>query len=715
MKSRYLASVAATVVLFSASHVSAQEAGSATAAQPAETDDGEIIVTAQRREQKLSDVPISITALTGDQLAATGVVSSTDLATVTPGLQFPVAGAFAQPTIRGIGTTVTSAGSDANVAIYIDGVYQPSQAGNIFNFNNIERIEVLKGPQGTLYGRNATGGALNITTSTPSLTDARAKLSASYGSFSEVRLNGYVSVPVSDTLAVSVAGLYTDDDGYTRDVGRQVDLSNYDERAFRGKIFFKPTDNFELTLAGDWAKKTDLTGYSLKPLGGNTAQNVTIDPDPFHVKLSFTPDFSTKSRGASATAKLGLGDFTLSSISSIRRVDAYFFTDLDRTEVAASRAEFNTRQKTFTQEFNLASGDIGDFSFVTGAFYYNDKADNFNLRVNGVLGVTGRVTAEALAGYAEGTLELGPLSIIGGIRYSSEERGYVATRPTGNPTSLDTSVRYSAWTPRAALRYEFSPSDNVYATYSRGFKSGTYNVSGFSTIPVEPENVDAFEVGFKHYRAGVTFNASTFYYKYSNIQIQAIQVATGLTALTNAAKAEIYGAEAELAVPLGSGFDLRGGVAYTHSEYTSFPGALITTPRTAAAVCGANPNRPCGNTQAAGDASGNMMVRSPKWTGNLTLDYEGVFGGGTFRSSVTGSYNSGYYWDVDNRVKQDPYFLLNGRLSWGPEQGNWRISLWGRNLTNTTYQLYAVDTTQADAVAYARPRSVGVAVDFDFQ
>jgi iron complex outermembrane receptor protein len=352
---------------------------------------------------------------------------------------------------------------------------------------------------------------------------------------------------------------------------------------------------------------------------------------------------------------------------------------------------------------------------VGGIFYYKDRADNFNLRTNGVPGVKGRISTEAIAGYAEGTLEvIDRLSVVGGIRYSTEEREFTASRPVGSPLTLDTQVRYDAWTPRASIRYQLTPAANVYATYSNGFKSGTYNISTFNTVPVEPESVDAYELGFKYYDRGITLNAAGFFYSYTDIQIQAIQVATGLTALTNAARAEIYGFEAEASAPLGSGFEVLAGLAYTHSEYTRFPGALITTPRTSDAVCGLNPNRPCGNTQGPGDASGNAMVRTPELTINLTANYEGALAGGSFRASLTANHNSGYFWDVGNRLEQPSYLQLNGRLSWGPDRGPWRVALWGRNLTNKTYQLYAVDTTQADAVAWARPRSVGVALELAF-
>lgn len=673
--------------------------------------DGEIVVTAQRREQRLSEVPMSVSAFTAETLQASGVVSSLDLQTVTPGLQFPVTGAFAQPTIRGIGTTVTSAGSDANVAIYVDGVYMPNQSANIFDLNNVQRIEVLKGPQGTLYGRNATGGAINITTLTPSF-DPLARFNLSYGSFDEIRVNAYVSAPLGDRVAIGIAALYADDNGYSRDVVRDLRLAASNERAVRGRLLFRATDNFDITLAGDWSRRRDERAYTLKPFRGNTAQAAAIIPDdPFEAALSFTPFFATEAYGGSATAALRLGDYTLTSITALRQVDADFVTDLDRTQVNASVATFDTSQRTFTQELNLASGGGRTLTWVAGIFYYNDRAQNLNLLINNAPGIFGQVNSEAIAGYAEATWEVAPrLSLTGGLRYSTEERSFLARRPTGE--TIDTSVRYSSWTPRASIRYEVANGQNLYATYTSGFKSGTYNISAFSTTPVRPESVDAFEIGFRSYRRGFTFNAAAFYYSYDDIQVQALQPLTGLTALTNAARAEIYGMEIETQVPLSDQITLRSGIGYTHATYSDFPGALLTFPRTSG--CGANPNRPCGNTQTPADASGNDMVRTPKWTATLSLDYVTDLAGGELRGSVTGSYNSGFYWDAGNRLKQPDFFLLNANLSWGPDGGPWRIGVWGRNLFNQLHQLYIADTTQGDSVAYARPRSIGVSLGFDF-
>lgn len=675
-----------------------------------ETDEGEVVVTAQRREERLRDVPISVTAVTADMLEESGVSGATELAAVTPGMTYPVSGAFAQPTIRGIGTTVTSAGSDANVALYVDGVYMPSQAGNIFEFNNIQRIEVLKGPQGTLFGRNATGGAISITTLAPSQTPT-ARLGASYGELNERRVNAYGSTGFTDAIAGDIALMYRADDGYSTDANTGADLAWNEDFAVRSQVRFDLSDRFTVTVAGDYNEHADTIGYALKPLNGNTSVTGAVIPsDPREASLSFEPEFDTLARGASVRARYGFDALTVTSTSAWRLTDAHFLTDLDRTAQANSFAQFDTRQRTFIQELNFA-GELSErLSWIGGLFYYDDAAYNENPITNGAPGVQARIGAEAIAAYAELQFNVSDrLTLIGGTRYSTEERTYDAIRLATGAT-VSASDEWSAWTPRVAARYALTDSTNIYASFSQGFKSGTYNATGFSTTPVNPEYVDAYEIGLKYFAGGVSFNTSAFFYSYEDIQIQAIQVSTGLTALTNAAEAEVTGVDAEFSVPLGENWSLRGGAAYLQTEYTSFPGALITTPVTNPATCGVRP-APCGNTQAAGDASGNEMVRSPELTLNLGLGYEAPFAGGSLAANLSAYHNGGFYWDVGNRLKEDAYTTFNGRIAWGPENGNWEVALWGRNLTDELYAAYTVDTTAGDSVAYARPRTIGVSFD----
>lgn len=660
----------------------------------------EVVVTAQRRPERLSEVPISISVISGEQMTDAGIGGTTDLGQVTPGLQFSTNGAYAQPTIRGIGSSITSAGSDSNVAIYVDGVYMPNQNANFFELADVQQIEVLKGPQGTLYGRNATGGAINVTTRAPS-NDLDGKLALSYGSFSERKVSGFLGGPlVEDTLLGSLAVNVGEDDGYVDNLFDGSKLASRRDRGGRGKLRWNASDALTFTLSGDFNDTRDLRGYSLKPLNGNVSiPNLVVSPDDREVSLNTRPEFHTRVKGGSLTATYDFDAALFTSISSWRDTDVDILTDLDRTAAANTWSSFEVAQETLTQEFNLTSQAEARFKWVTGVYYYDDDARQNNLRISGTQTVdSAQVTSETWAVYAQGDYRLfDQLTLIAGARYNSEKRGLHARRSVSSPREIETSDTFTSPTYRAALRYDFDNRSNVYASWSTGFKSGTYNATAFTTTPVDPENIDAYEVGYKYMASGLDVTAAAFYYDYKDIQVQAVTPATGLTTLSNAAAGESYGLEGQVGLPLNDYFTVTAGAAWTHATYSSFPNALLTTPRPTG-----------GNTQGRGIATGNDMIRTPDVTANLTLAYAAPLWGGSVQASLNEYYNSGFYWEAGNRLKQKAYHLVNAQVGWEPESARWRISAWVRNLTDTTYQMYVVDTTAADAVSYSPPRQVGM-------
>lgn len=676
-----------------------------------------VVVTAQRREEELTDVPISITAVSSAQLERAGIADSLSLSQVTPGLQFASSGAYAQPTIRGIGTSVTSAGSDANVAVYVDGVYMPNQNGNVFDFADVKQIDVLKGPQGTLYGRNATGGAINVTTLAPSF-DPHANITLGYGSFNGQTVNLYGTTPIiSDKLAGSLSFLHSQDDGYSKDVLRGTDMSYYRSNAVRGKLLWRPTDKLDITLAADAGDQKNLRGYSLKVLGGNVATaNAFIPDDERDLALSFNPNDSVKGEGASLTVGYDLGWAKLSNITAYRVTDVDIFTDLDRNANANSATGFSVFQHTFTEEVNLTSTLPGPFQWVAGIYYYDDTAESKNLVTNGVKSLNfATIDGEAKAAYFQADYAVTPkLTLTAGIRYSTETRTLNANRPTGAITTIFDTHSWDATTPRVAVRYGLDDYSNIYGSWGKGFKSGAYNGTAFSTVPVNPESVSAYEVGYKRSNGGADFSVAAYYYDYTDIQVQAVTPGTGLTTLTNAAQAEIYGAEAQYSGRITDNLRFDLGFAYTHAIYNSFPAALVTVPKTTAAECGANPNRPCGNNQLGQDASGKRMIRTPEFTANLGVSYQREFAGGDMEIAVNEYYNDGFYWNANNRLSQPSYQTLNASISWSPANGPWRFTVWGKNLTDTVYEYYVTDTTAGDAASYAAPRSIGAKVNLKF-
>lgn len=717
MRKLFVALAASTCLVAPA--VWAQDTSS-TAAEKA-ADDGGIVVTAQRRSERLVDVPISITALSGAALEQAGIRGTEDLTAAVPGLNFATNGAFAQPTIRGIGTTVTSAGNDANVAIYVDGVYQPNQVGNFADLVDLEQVEVLKGPQGTLFGRNATGGAIRVTTKRPSFTP-EGRVTASYGRFNDVRLTGFASSPLTDKLAVSVSFLYGDDEGYVRNLGTGNRVADSNALSLRGKILFKPSDTVEFMLTGSRNERTSNPAFTLGVLNGNsTAINLPGSIKPTNarqVSLSFDPTITVENDQLSLHANIDLGFAELSSITSYAKITTDLLTDVDRTNLAQVRAQVPGEQKTWSQEINLVSQGDGNLKWFLGAFYYNDEASNATI-INGaaLFNVITQKT-EAIAPFGEVNLTLGNLTLIAGARYNFERKDYSIVR---GPAAALRDITFNTFTPRIGLRYATSAHSSVYATFSKGFKAGGFDGQSPTAVnPVFPENVDAFEAGFKYGKGRNSLSIAGFYYDYSNIQFQAFNPqAGGLTQVFNAAAAEIYGAEIEGSVELAQGLSVRGSMAYTHSSYKNFPGATLFCPRgaptfgNAAIALGAN--NPCTGRINTGGATGNNLIRTPEFTASISPNYTRSFADGSAVDvSATAFYSGNFFWDPGNRLEQPSYILINGEVGYTFPGEKVKVALWGRNLANELYSLYVTESAGGDSIAYARPRTFGVRAEVRF-
>ena len=664
----------------------------------------EIIVTAQRREQAVVDVPIAITSISGDTLDRSGLEAITDISMLTPGLYLSRGGSFVQPVIRGIGTSVTSLGADANVAVYVDGVYRPSQTGNAFSLVDVERIDVLKGPQGTLFGRNATGGAILVTTQRPSLTGVEGQFSASYGRFDEVGLKGFVTAPISSSIGFSISSIYKDDNGYTRDVLLNEDVSTHSEFMVRPKLLFMLGDNTELFVTGYYSETSDTTGYSLDIFEGNTTfPAAPFFPDPSEIAQSFVPRNDVESRGADATITHDFGAVKLTSISAYSKVKTDILSDLDGTTANGGDVGFLTNQETFTQEINLASSSTGRFRWVLGGFYYTDKGEEPQFVFNGSNLLEATIDTDALAAFGEVEYEaLDNLFLIAGIRYSTEKRDFRQVRSNG-VVNAD-SERWSDWAPRVSVRYALNDWSNIYATYSSGFKSGTYNITANSSTPVNPENVEAFELGYKNSGSRISFGTSAFYYNYKDLQVQALNSVTGLTQLTNAGVAEIYGFDIDASANWEN-FILQTGFAYTHATYDDFQNAQVNLP---------NPNGLGNIAVSPFDATGNFLDRAPEFTANASATYFAPVGGGELAATLAGRYSSEFFFEAANRIRQDAHLLLNGQLSWTPASESFRVSVWGQNLTDVRYAQYKPDTTRGDRIAYARPLTYGISLDVFF-
>ena len=670
----------------------------ARAAEPADSSGGavqEVIVTAERRNARLVDTPITITAVTGDQLVKAGVDNLLDLGPQVPALRMDKIGASVQPTIRGITSNTSGPGNAGNVAIYVDGSYIASQSADNFDLPDISDIQVLKGPQGTLFGRNATGGAILVTTMKPT-EDMHAKLTAGFGTYNEYLTDGYITGGITDKLSGMLSGGYRSSNGYYKNIasGSKTD-GQYKGYNISGKLLYTTDNNdtFLLTVAHSDVNDAVAQVYRVDAQYGPKS-TVTFTPgaivaeSPDQDSMGYKPRSDSSFYRAALNAKINVGDFaTLTSVSSYFNEKFVEHSDLDGAPLAVLDIYFTTLNENYSQEFDLASKSSGPFKWSTGLYYFHEDASRPNQYINPIGKTAAQlvnasdaaVKTEAYAAFADGTYDLtSALHLTVGYRYSIETKTLDAILPvaaTGQHT-------WDRGTPRVVLRYDFDPNTNIYASFSEGFKSGAYNLSSAKSPPVSPENVKAYEVGLKHQEDRFQFSGSAYYYDYSNLQVTSYILLPGSVALSsvlqNAAQAHIYGAEGDATYRLTDNFTVHLAGAYTHGRYVTYTGAVGFT------------NNPNGISyiNVPLDASGKNMIRSPEFTGNAGLNYDQKVSFGTIRLGGNVSYSSSLYFDAPNQFEQKAFALLGLSAEWIAPGGKWSVLAVGRNVTNKHYVNY---------------------------
>lgn len=683
---------------------------------------GEIVVTAQRRAEKLKDVPISITALSSDMLHDAGVIGTADLTVAVAGLNFTMQGAFAQPTIRGIGTTVASNGNEANVAVYVDGVYQPSQNGNISNLVGIQQIEVLKGPQGTLFGRNATGGAIRITTRDPGRT-FEGEVNARYGRFDEIRADAYLSTPLTESLAANVSVLYTDGGEYIRNTFTGTETSGNHSVFVRGKLLFEPNSDIKIVASGLYRTQSQPAPYALSIMDGNYV-NVTrpgyipVNDQKREISLTKNPLADYESWAGSLNASFNFGPVTLNSITSYTEADFYGTTDLDRTNLELTALDLPKNQKTFVQEFNLVSNGDSPLKWVVGAFYMDDKhTQRVITNLNLAAATRTDNNTKAMAVFGEANYTIGNFTLIAGIRYSHETKEFIFANATLSETQERT---FNTWTPRVGVRYALDEHSNLYATWSRGFKSGLLDGSPGAIKTIFPEQVDAYEVGYKYGRGSTSITAALYYYDYTNVQFARFNPnAPGLSDLFNAAKQKNYGAEIEFATEITDNFKLRGALSYIHARYESFNDALIFCPKGPPAFGNAiiliGQLNPCTGKINDDGATGNKVIRTPEFTASISGNYRHELPSGhAIEVNGTVFYSTEFFWSPAERQLEPAYVMINGEIAYSFGQDRFRVSVWGKNLANEIQHLYVAESAAGDSASYTAPRTYGISMRVRF-
>ena len=566
--------------------------GSTMLATPAWAQDAEeasvvenaIIVTAQRRSEALEDVPMTVAVLTQDTLANSGVNSIRDLANVTSGLQLNNSGTYPQPSIRGI-TTINAGTYENNVATFVDGLYQTTAQVLNMDLPNIQNVQILKGPQGTLYGRNATGGAILIDTIDPGR-DWEGNVEATYGRFDDRRARAYIAGPLTEGVGVSIAGTMRRTDGYYKRASRTTP-GEFDGRflglhqdSVRMKLKFDLTDDLRATVAHSYLRASDPRGVVFTPtenVATNYAPGTGRDTRPRNMGEAAGDIFDLDLRQHESSLKLEYD----TGIGTLRSVTGYTTSKLDTdfdsggTYEAGNYSSSRIFEKTLQENVDFAIDAIENVNLVIGGNYYRIRTRFDEGKTNALyLAPAGSppgtpISAyrkftdtqfyrqkEAWALFADLNFQVSDqLSLNVGGRYSKEKQdvsGYKIqySTVTGAPTSVLYSVNgesiaglrpvngasaqsetYKKFTPRASIRYEITPGTNVYASWSKGFRAGEWNsvipgdnpANWFPLGQIGQESVTAYEVGFKTVGTGFRFEAAGFYYDYRDLQVSYTQ------------------------------------------------------------------------------------------------------------------------------------------------------------------------------------------------
>jgi iron complex outermembrane receptor protein len=690
----------------------------------------EVTVTAERRSESAVKTPVTLTVVTQDQLQAAGVTDTLQLPLVTPGLKFAAIGGTVSPFLRGVGTYATAAGNDPNIATYIDGIYQPQQSALAFDLPDVQQIQILKGPQGTLFGRNAMGGAVLVTTQQPSFSPS-GNASISYGNFNAVSLTAFGTGPLIDNkLAGSISAYWNKNSGYNTNIVTGKDAGKLNSYGVRGKLRFTPTDDLTIGLVAYTSYRDDASLNYGSILGGNSTAKLipgaVFATRPYDAATDDPVDSYSKGYGVALNLDYNfwLGD--LSSILSYSHARNQITLDADYSTAPLLYFTANYPDDNIAWENILKSKEDQGLRWLLGTFVYYDRSGYdpgiagsvYNSPKNFESRSIQQDNSYAVFGSVDYDIT-SSLTFTAGVRYGYEFRrfdgapGSIAHPPADSDLKRLGQKGWNSVTPRATLRYAIDPKTNVYATFAEGFHSGVFDGFGLDPVPVNPEKLKAYELGFKTDQGRWSLNVAGFYQRELDQQATAYAF-NGLiyaSILVNAGTADMYGADADFRFQVNDQFNVQGAAEYLHAHYVKFPNAILNVPNP---VCPAG-TYPCGNITKAGvDIAGFQLQEAPDVTANLTGNYADEFSFGRVTASLTVSYSAKYYLELGDRVYQPSFVMLNGQIGFRPGHTPVTVSLWGRNLTNRAVVESSYVSNFGDPRTYAPPRMYGVRLDYAF-
>ena len=710
----------------------------------------EIVVTAQKRSESVVKVPISISVLNSEKLANTGVSDVTDLPNAIPSLRVNLAGTFVLPSIRGIGSMVALPGLTQNVSTYVDGFYVPSPAADNFDLINVESVDVLKGPQGTLFGANAVGGAIVINTLKPQ-EKFSGLVRAGAGSYGDFNGALYMTGGLAQGVTADIAASIDHGNGWvTNDANNNHDVARYTKWSVRPQLLIKPSDDIKLLFAYSHNYDNDpssqmvvaYNGYSMAP-AVNIAQTLTTNlsdtqvsfGSPNHVSLDpLHPGYATRT----ADAWTFRGDFdlhfaNLSTLTAYRKdtiSQGLDYTAANPNPIGQWRT-WTDSAKTLTQEINLTSNSGQKLTWVLGGFFLDyQNAYNYNTGVDLADDMANIFVShnhsQTYSAYADATYEaIDHLFLTFGGRYTQDDfrRDYEGNSGFGLDSESSPWESFKNFSMRAVARYEITPHSNVYASYSQGYRSGGLSGSMFGTsTPVKPENLDAYEVGFKTAEGPLRLNLAGFFYDYRDIQVTAYGT-TGSAVVVNAGRAHIYGLDGDLAYKVTPDLNVSLGATFVNARYTDFGHydsngncvncayeTLYTGPGTDPTSIGANSGYP----QGPGVATGNTVERTPAFSGNIDINYGFDSFGGRITLDANALYTESYWLDALHQVRNPAYTMLNLRATWTDRSKHFDVSVFGKNVANAKYFVGISADPSAARVTYGAPALFGGQVTYHF-
>ena len=695
----------------------------------------EIVVTAQKRAENLQDVPITVDQISPKDLQNAGVLKTEDLQNAVAGMSFSQQIDEASVFIRGVGPEGTATGEESSVATYLDDLYIPSEDASIFNLSGVDNIEVLKGPQGTLFGRNATGGVIQVKTKDPQFTP-EVDAHFGYGNYDTKSGDFYATGAIIPGVLAGNITIYANNeaDGWGRDVvtGDRAFTSN--EFGGRIKLLATPFDGTKIKLS-----ISDMYQRGEEGFGFNQVQGLAPIPGllPPPTGAKFVGWYNTEDvPNDVGVNRIDIGELRIDqetpvanvvSITGWQRFKGY--SQFNQDGVGLVQTHIGQVDRTISEELQVLSRDDASyaswFKWIFGAFYMHDKAGYDPALLGGpafgvpsgvyALSLSDQTTTTSWAGFAQGTFSVtSDTHVTTGFRYSVDNRvfeGGTQNPDTGQPIAYfgpgypGANRSWYLRTYRFSLDHQFTDDLMAYFSFNRGVKSGQFDTFGtaltgpIATPPVDPETLYAYEVGIKSelFEHRLRLNADAFHYSISNLQL--VRIVSGGTKLLNAASAEIDGIEMDLTAKPLDHLSVSGGLSYDYGHYSSFPNApdyFVPT--------------------QTFDATGAQTIRTPRFSSHVTVDYIITEPFGDFDVNASLAHMSPFNWTPDGSLKQPLTNIVNASVSWTDPSGSYDVRLWGNNIFGDKYYSYGSETAGfGEQFSPAPPATFGITLGYHFQ